>query len=74
MVVNTRMMVVLPAPFGPSRPNTVPCSTRQVDTVHRDDVAETLDQPIDFYDRIHEGALYGRASMVSSTIDRHSSR
>ena len=37
-----RTAVVLPAPFGPRRPSTVPGRDREVDAVEGDDVAEAL--------------------------------
>ncbi len=42
-----RTAVVLPAPFGPSSPSTVPASTRERDAVERDDVAELLPDVFD---------------------------
>ena len=38
--------MVLPAPFGPSRPNTSPWPDVEVDPVHRDVVAEAMTQAI----------------------------
>ena len=39
-----RIAVVLPAPFGPRKPNTSPCSTSQVEAVERAPIAEALDE------------------------------
>ncbi len=46
-VLRTRIVVVLPAPFGPSSPNTSPARTSQVDPVDRDVVAEAVPKPAD---------------------------
>ena len=37
-----RTAVVLPAPFGPSSPSTVPVGTEKLDAVERDDGTEPL--------------------------------
>ena len=41
-MVSTRTDVVLPAPFGPSSPSTVPVGTEKLDAVERDDGTEPL--------------------------------
>jgi hypothetical protein len=41
--------VVLPAPFGPRRPKTVPLLDGEVDAVERSGAAEPLGQAADFY-------------------------
>ena len=45
-VVRMRTAVVLPAPFGPSRPSTLPACDAQVDAAERLDVAVALAQPL----------------------------
>ena len=45
-------VVVLPAPFGPSRPKTSPPGDVEVDAVDGDEVAVALDQSADADDRI----------------------
>ena len=47
-VVNMRMSVDLPAPFGPSSPNTSPCSTVKLKRVHGGKIAEALGQIFNF--------------------------
>ena len=44
-------MVVLPAPFGPSRPSTVPSCDVEVDPVERPHLPVGLDQPFDAHGR-----------------------
>ena len=51
-VVRIRTAVVLPAPFGPSSPSTVPRGHRQVDAPQRADLAERLGQALDKNRRI----------------------
>ena len=55
-VVSTRTAVVLPAPFGPSRPSTRPAG-RERDALERFDVAEALDQALDDDCRFHAASL-----------------
>ena len=43
-----RMVVVLPAPFGPRNPNTSPGSTVKTDAVHCDFVAVSLGKALGF--------------------------
>ena len=43
-VVSTRTAVVLPAPFGPSRPSTAPARHGEGHAVERVHVAEVLDE------------------------------
>ncbi len=40
--MSTRTDVVLPAPFGPSSPSTVPVGTEKLDAVERDDRTESF--------------------------------
>ena len=40
------MVVVLPAPLGPSRPDELPSSHHEVDAVEGGEVAEALDEPL----------------------------
>ena len=56
IVVKIRTAVVLPAPFGPSRPSTVPVGTREVDAVDGDDVAEALREPFGLDGYVVHGA------------------
>ena len=42
MFMIMRMVDVLPAPFGPSRPKMLPAGTRHRDAVHRHEVAVGL--------------------------------
>ena len=53
-------MVVLPAPFGPSRPKTSPARDLEIDAVDGGDVAVALDQAADPDDRF-PGDRGGRA-------------
>ena len=46
-VVSTRIVVVLPAPFGPSRPNDLARADRERDAAHRLDLAEADDEIVD---------------------------
>ena len=41
------MIVVLPAPFGPSRPSTVPGARLEIDTGERSHGPVGLDEPAD---------------------------
>ncbi len=47
-VVNMRMSVDLPAPFGPSSPNTSPCSTEKLSASTAAEIAEALGQIFNF--------------------------
>ena len=50
------MVVVLPAPFGPSRPKQMPSGTLKDTPVHRGDGGILLDQITDFEDRLVHGS------------------
>ena len=49
------MSVVLPAPFGPSRPNNSPAVHGQRNAVERDGLAVALADVRDFEDRLGHG-------------------
>ena len=66
-VVNMRMSVDLPAPFGPSRPKISPCVDGEIQRVHGAEIAEALGQVFNF-----DGEHGVRASPSgSSDVGRH---
>ena len=56
-VVNMRMSVLLPAPFGPSRPKISPLSHREADVIHRQQRAKALADAFD----LDRDAVWGLA-------------
>ena len=62
-----RMVVDLPAPFGPRKPNTVPGCDAQVDVVDGDEIPEDPRQPVDL-DRGGEGARPGISACASPRL------
>ncbi len=47
-VVNMRMRVDLPAPFGPSRPKISPARHGEIQVIHGEKIAEALGQIFNF--------------------------
>ncbi len=68
IVVRMRTAVVLPAPFGPSRPKTVPAGDLEVDAVEGDEVAEPLREALDLDRRITHEMTLSRCAYVVAPI------
>ena len=61
-----RMVVVLPAPFGPRNAKTSPRSHREADLIDGDQVAESLGQAFD-----QHGVLPGWPIVVTLHVGEH---
>ena len=57
MLTIMRIVVVLPAPFGPSSPNTRPARTVKAEIPDRRELPKTLAHPIQFYRYLVRGHL-----------------
>ena len=66
-VVIMRISVVLPAPFGPSRPKISPLAHGEADVVHGDEIAEPFDEMIDVIDR-HSGFRWRVSSLITDGL------
>ena len=65
------MSVVLPAPLGPSRPNSLARLDGEDHAVERDGLAVSLANVRDFEDRVGHGANIGSRPLLASNVAAH---